>query len=262
MTRFLANPKKVLLSMLDSRMVQLPHNIQAVYLQNCLKILAHLLPSQRKSSAAAEPAAAVVMSNGTEEAGGEPKEESPESNSHEAGVEVEDKKAPDPEVINLAEIQEYLKPFISSEELEVQERAGCLNNFIKCYLKLESKGQLDDIDELSLELASAFSSELNPVAVKAQKKVPVPENLDLDAWINDPPSESEDETTETTDVFVKSQSVTDFGQSTTEKKKVYEPTAEELTRVIYLVKTFACLQYLALREKFVLLHLVAFGCGR
>jgi AP-3 complex subunit delta-1 len=28
------------------------------------------------------------------------------------------------------------------------------------------------------------------VAPKAQKKVPVPEGLDLDAWINEPPSES------------------------------------------------------------------------
>lgn len=28
--------------------------------------------------------------------------------------------------------------------------------------------------------------ELNPVAPKAQKKVPIPEGLDLDAWINEP----------------------------------------------------------------------------
>lgn len=31
-----------------------------------------------------------------------------------------------------------------------------------------------------------FIYELNPVAPKAQKKVPVPEGLDLDAWINAP----------------------------------------------------------------------------
>eukprot|EP00061_Rhincodon_typus_P014997 g42427.t1 len=35
-----------------------------------------------------------------------------------------------------------------------------------------------------------FAGELNPVAPKAQKKVPLPDGLDLDAWINDAPSES------------------------------------------------------------------------
>ena len=37
-----------------------------------------------------------------------------------------------------------------------------------------------------------YAGELNPVAAKAQKKVPVPEGLDLDAWINDPPMESDE----------------------------------------------------------------------
>ena len=36
-----------------------------------------------------------------------------------------------------------------------------------------------------------FYYELNPVAPKAQKKVPIPEGLDLDAWINEPLPESE-----------------------------------------------------------------------
>ena len=31
------------------------------------------------------------------------------------------------------------------------------------------------------------------MAPKAQKKVPVPEGLDLDAWINEPPPEEESE---------------------------------------------------------------------
>ncbi|KAL5971341.1 AP-3 complex subunit delta-1 [Taenia solium] len=40
---------------------------------------------------------------------------------------------------------------------------------------------------LLYELCSLFEGELNPVAPKAQRKVPVPEGLDLDAWINEPP---------------------------------------------------------------------------
>ena len=49
---------------------------------------------------------------------------------------------------------------------------------------------------MDLELRSLFEGELNPVAPKAQKKVPVPEGLDLDEWINEPPSDLEEDTNE------------------------------------------------------------------
>ncbi|CAF4457832.1 unnamed protein product, partial [Adineta steineri] len=47
------------------------------------------------------------------------------------------------------------------------------------------------------ELSALFDGVLNPVAAKAQRKVAIPNGLDLDAWINDPPSESEDESVTT-----------------------------------------------------------------
>ena len=43
------------------------------------------------------------------------------------------------------------------------------------------------------DLALLHAGELNPVGPKAQKKVPVPEGLDLDAWINEPPPEEEED---------------------------------------------------------------------
>ncbi len=49
------------------------------------------------------------------------------------------------------------------------------------------------------ELLELFAEELNPVASKAQRKVPVPEGLDLTAWINDPPEAEEDHTAHTGD---------------------------------------------------------------
>ena len=76
----------------------------------------------------------------------------------------------------------------ASGDLEVQERASILLGFIKYVLKHLEKGE-----PLLGDLTTFFVGELNPVASKAQKKVPVPEGLDLDAWINDPPSESEDD---------------------------------------------------------------------
>ena len=48
---------------------------------------------------------------------------------------------------------------------------------------------------LDLELKCLFDTELNPVAPKAQRKVPEPEGLDLDEWINEPPSDLEDNDT-------------------------------------------------------------------
>lgn len=42
------------------------------------------------------------------------------------------------------------------------------------------------------EVLELFAEELNPVASKAQRKVPVPEGLDLTAWINEPPRDEEE----------------------------------------------------------------------
>ncbi|XP_061097905.1 AP-3 complex subunit delta-1 isoform X2 [Conger conger] len=78
--------------------------------------------------------------------------------------------------------------FVQSADLEVQERASCVLQLVKHVQKLQQKGV-----EVGEEVTALFTGELNPVAPKAQKKVPVPEGLDLDAWINDAPSESESE---------------------------------------------------------------------
>ena len=89
-------------------------------------------------------------------------------------------------VLQLAKtVEEKMTQLASSSDLEVQERASVLLSFIKYVSKHLEKGE-----NLSEELAVFFDGELNPVAPKAQKKVPVPDGLDLDAWINEPPSES------------------------------------------------------------------------
>uniref|UniRef100_A0A4W5MVH5 AP-3 complex subunit delta n=1 Tax=Hucho hucho TaxID=62062 RepID=A0A4W5MVH5_9TELE len=81
-----------------------------------------------------------------------------------------------------------LPVFVQSANLEVQERASCILQLVKYIQKLQQK----DV-EVAEEVTALFAGELNPVAPKAQKKVPVPEGLDLDAWINEPPSGSESE---------------------------------------------------------------------
>lgn len=77
--------------------------------------------------------------------------------------------------------------FTHSKDLEVQERAHDVKSLFNIILDAV---QLNDSNELPSVLQGLpelfFIYELNPVAPKAQSKVPLPEGLDLDAWINDP----------------------------------------------------------------------------
>ncbi|XP_076811887.1 AP-3 complex subunit delta-1-like isoform X4 [Clavelina lepadiformis] len=91
--------------------------------------------------------------------------------------------------LNLTRVLlEKLSLFLQSSYIEVQERASSTLSILKYIEKLQVKESL-----VAEEFSILFKGELNPVAPKAQRKVPVPEGLDLDAWINDPPSSSEDE---------------------------------------------------------------------
>ena len=84
---------------------------------------------------------------------------------------------------------------------------------------------------LTQDLAVFFCGDLNPVASKAQKKVPLPDGLDLDAWINEPiKSESEssgDELVNENEVFVKSSG---HNFSSSKHKYTVEPSPKEIER--------------------------------
>jgi len=91
-----------------------------------------------------------------------------------------------------------------------------------------SSGRKGEEESVKAELETFFAGELNPVAPKAQKKVPVPEGLDLDAWINEPEQEEEEEDSEDDmknlggQVFVRDE------PEETRKRTNVEPTQEEL----------------------------------
>lgn len=113
-----------------------------------------------------------------------------------------------------------LQDFASSEDIEVQERANSAailvdllqTQFNDTILNANhtTNDILDDIEisdplkeqkskskfpqlaiEIIQEIALLFDGELLPVAPKAQRKVPVPDGLDLDEWINSPPVEED-----------------------------------------------------------------------
>ncbi|KAK3089741.1 hypothetical protein FSP39_006122 [Pinctada imbricata] len=115
-----------------------------------------------------------------------------------------------------------LPMFVQSADLEVQDRACCMLQLVKYVMKLMDKGA-----PVADEVCSLFAGDLNPVAPKAQRKVPVPEGLDLDKWINEPPSESSSEEDVGVSIFsLKNEDSKSFGYQN--DKKLPEPTEEEL----------------------------------
>merc|ERR1711971_1110418 len=131
--------------------------------------------------------------------------------------------------------EDVLRDFVASSDLEVQERASVMHHFVKYVVKHLEKG-----DNISEDFQLFFAGELNPVAPKAQKKVPIPEGLDLDAWINEPPSESEPDSEDSADENGYGNVGNDnvFGvpggassnKSTPSKKAYVEPSEEELQK--------------------------------
>ncbi|KAL1915223.1 uncharacterized protein VTP21DRAFT_7499 [Calcarisporiella thermophila] len=173
---YLTEPVKVLELLLQPTAEKLAAPVQAVYVHNILKIYS------RWASSVAERG-------------------------------VWDVAARD-EVLGVTQkIIEGLSPFCRSMDLEVQERACNIREILHIVQEelqrpLTSSHNIAADEFLGLdehsrtkspailaELSSLFDSyELNPVAPKAQRKVPVPEGLDLEAWINEPlPPEVEEE---------------------------------------------------------------------
>nr|CAD7586612.1 unnamed protein product [Timema genevievae] len=183
----LSDPQATLEAMLRGRVFTLPGHIQAVYVQNILKLFANILST------------------------------------------AEDQEDTD-RINKLCEVvAECLPQFVSSADLEVQERASSALQLVRFLQKQTNKGDLG----LAQEMAVLFVGELNPVAPKAQRKVQVPEGLDLDVWINDPPSESsEDEDQKISvganDIFVKSDKDSYYNSNNHKKTELTEEEMEIL----------------------------------
>ncbi|KAF9990706.1 AP-3 complex subunit delta [Mortierella antarctica] len=99
-----------------------------------------------------------------------------------------------------------------SPDLEVQERACNVSVILDIIAEHAPRTPLKIANSISFAptmpkppavLGSLyplfFNQELNPVAPKAQKKVPVPEGLDLDSWIHEPVPDPEPESSDDDD---------------------------------------------------------------
>lgn len=220
------------LKMLMKERPMLPGHIQAVFVQNSTKLFVRVLEKSAEAGRVDEIR---------------------------TFVDVLDKKLPH---------------FISSGDIEVQERASSSQIIIQLIKSLlgnelvttesvqSNQDLLNDVggeengnsttttsstlpsglNELVQELKSLFEGDLIPVAPKAQRKVQLPDGLNLDEWINGPPSEassSEDEAEDGKDgLFVStSERVSEKGS----RKDSFEPTPDELEKVRNFKESFCSL---------------------
>lgn len=159
-------------------------------------------------------------------------------------------------------LYQKLPDYISSGDIEVQERA-CSAQVIMELIKttigditvipvakqdnlldevqdeVEQNGtetpmMPQELSELLEELKSLFEGDLMPVAQKAQRKVQLPDGLDLEEWINGPPSESEDSSDEESKndgLFVNTVAGNE-NEAGSSRKDSFEVTPEEMEKVM------------------------------
>lgn len=161
------------------------------------------------------------------------------------------------EIVSLCNLLlKKLPVFISSGHIEVQERASSAFVLVQMLreqfpsndpevadadsmLVMTDKPEIVDEPEaesipisaieIVQEMAVLFAGDLNPVAPKAQKKVPIPDGLDLDAWINPPPAESSDSSDEEqTELFIAND------EHEQKRPKKSDLTPEEMEQVIFV----------------------------
>ncbi|KAK5582543.1 hypothetical protein RB653_004128 [Dictyostelium firmibasis] len=173
---YINRPIDALEAFLQPRVSVLPSHIQSVYMLNSLKVFSH----------------ACAKANGDEIPSLQDDDE------EEDDEEDDDENEITHEIVQecLEIIKSRLTIFTHSIYLNVQERACLINELLSFYSVTQEQG-----NNISKELISLFTEQLNPVGPKAQKKVPVPEGLDLDEWINDPKHQEPIEEDEEDDIF-------------------------------------------------------------
>ncbi|KAJ3026157.1 UNVERIFIED_CONTAM: AP-3 complex subunit delta-1 [Siphonaria sp. JEL0065] len=164
-----SNPKELISHLIHTKITALPSTAQSTYVQAALKIYAAWISGTTKKPNADD---LLVL-------------EDPEAERKTAHVGKDEFE----EVTDL--LIEGMSSLCGSIDLEVQERASSslqILGLIKDLTADEPANETADwaVPINALDLCALFAGELNPVGAQSQALLPVPEGLDLDAWIHDP----------------------------------------------------------------------------
>ncbi|XP_050074307.1 AP-3 complex subunit delta [Anopheles maculipalpis] len=168
-------------------------HIQAVYVQNALKLFAHLVgEAVRNRDAAAIDRYCQKLHEGLR------------SYLSSADIEVQERASSvyflvallreslgaAEQTVPLGGLLE-LAPDTPEIGTTAGEEDGNISNTMTNATSGYASAAWDEIEQIATDLQGLFVSELNPVAPKAQRKVQLPDDLDLDEWINQPPPSAE-----------------------------------------------------------------------
>ncbi|KAI8833659.1 adaptin N terminal region-domain-containing protein, partial [Chytriomyces cf. hyalinus JEL632] len=163
-SRYVSNPQELIQYLINPRMTRLSATVQSSYVQAALKVYAAWLSGNTKQPQNSD---LMVLDESAHTKPSISKEEFAGANQY---------------------LLQGMSKLSGSIDLEVQERASNAFQILTLINSLEAPLSLDGwtVPDAALDLATLFVGELNPVNPQAQSLVPVPEGLDLDAWIHDP----------------------------------------------------------------------------
>ncbi|KAJ3068375.1 AP-3 complex subunit delta-1 [Podochytrium sp. JEL0797] len=170
---FVSHPQPLLLHLIDPKIAALPSTVQSSYVQAALKMYAAWI-----AGTTGHGDDLLVLEDPVEEGG-----VTPAGNARIGKLEFEEV---------TRGLMEGMNGLCGSVDLEVQERASTSLQILGLIQDLTSDDTNDtpwSIPKHALDLSTLFEGELNPVNPLAQGLVPVPEGLDLDAWIHEPEPE-------------------------------------------------------------------------
>ena len=170
------DPVALIMLLLDANPSDLLPQVKSVFLQAVFKLVAFVVGAKTNASSSKrkEKKEGNLVGMDNDDAEEEEEDDGDENNLEDGYIDNVDVEA----LISACVVR--LSKWHNCEHVEVQERVFTLEKF----LRMLSSDNVEKHADLIAALSTLGRKKLTAVAAKAQKKVKVPEGLDIDEWIN------------------------------------------------------------------------------